>query len=135
MLTRNERMKESMLQEIEDLQDRSQELDELISQQDKEIDKLQNFINSPNGLNQQKVADLEKELSLDEETVEHLLQVIEDLKARADSHESSLINYDREFVKKTEDFNDLSIKLVDGEQEVKILKNKTGIKNLACESR
>ncbi|CAI2372751.1 unnamed protein product [Moneuplotes crassus] len=130
MLTRNERMKEGMLQDIEDLQDRSQELDGIIAEQDREIDKLETYINSPNGLNQQRVAELENELDVDEQTAEHLCQVIEDLKARADYQDSTLINYDREFTKKNEDYHELNVKLVDGEQEVKYLKKKTGIWNL-----
>lgn len=129
-LTRNERMKESMLQEIEDLQDRSTELDDIIATKDREIDKLENFINSPNGFNQQKVAELEQELAVDEETAEHLMQVIDDLKARADQHDGNLINYDRELIKKNDDFNELNVKLVDGEQEVKNLTKQTGITNL-----
>lgn len=121
MLTRNERMKDSLLQEIEDLQDRSQQLDQEIQEQDKQIDKLETFINSENGLNQQKVADLENELLVDEQTCAHLEQVIEELKRRTDTNEEILIKYDSDLVKKTEDFHDLNIRLVDSEQEVKMM--------------
>ncbi|CAI2373163.1 unnamed protein product [Moneuplotes crassus] len=135
MLTRNERTKEAMLQEIEDLQDRSQDLDGIIAKQDREIDKLETFINSPNGLNQQRVTELENELAVDEQTEEHLVQIIEDLKARADQYDGSLINYDRELTKKSDDYNELNVKLVDGEQEVKNLKKQTGIYNLESSLR
>ena len=135
LLTRNERMKDSMLQEIEDLHDRSEELDGIIKDQDQEIAKLENFINSPNGLNQQKVAELENELIQDEEHAEQLIKVIEELKVRADSHETNLINYDKEYLKKNEDFHDLNMKLVENDQKVKHLKNITGIHNLQSELR
>lgn len=114
-------MKESMLQEIEDLQDKSEQLDKDMVHQDRQIEKLETFINSANGLNQQKVADLENELCVEDETVEHLLQVIEDLKKRADDNENILIHWDRDLIKKTEDYHDLNIKLTDKAQEVKLL--------------
>ena len=74
-LTRNERMKEAMLQEIEDLQDKSKQLDKDLVKQDKEIEQIDNFINSENGMNQQKVSDLEEQLKIGEENIEHLQEV------------------------------------------------------------
>lgn len=98
MLTRNERMKESMLQEIEDLQDRSQQLDEDIEGQEQELEKLDEFIGSENGLNQHKVSELENELTIGDQNIEHLLQVIAGMKERTDANETLLIQYDRELV-------------------------------------
>jgi uncharacterized protein (DUF3084 family) len=121
ILTRNEHMKEAMLQEIEDLQDKSKQLDEDLVRQDKEIEQIDNFISSENGMNQQKVSDLENQLKIGEENIEHLQEVIKQLKVKTDENEVELIHRDNDLIKKTEDFHELNIKLVDSEQEVKVL--------------
>lgn len=113
-------MKESMLQEIEDLQDKAKQLDEDMEHQDKEIEKLETFINSENGMNQQKVADLENELSTDEETITYLEGVIEELKKKTTENEAQLIQYDIEYVKKSKDLHDQNIKLVETEQDLQL---------------
>ena len=69
------KLKEAMLQEIEDLQDKSKQLDKDLVKQDKEIEQIDNFINSENGMNQQKVSDLEEQLKIGEENIEHLQEV------------------------------------------------------------
>lgn len=60
VLTRNEQHKDRLMEEL----DKSSQLDEDIAHQDKEIDKLETFINSPNGLNQQKVDELVSEVAV-----------------------------------------------------------------------
>lgn len=56
--------------------DKSKQLDEDLIHQDKEIEKLETFINSPNGLNQEKVDELQHEVDVQDETITHLLEVI-----------------------------------------------------------
>ena len=121
-------MKDSLLQEIEDLQDKSKNLDSTMLHQAKEIEKLENFINSENGLNQKRVSDLEDELATDERTAHHLLQVIEELKAKVDLEEVNVLQKDIELNKKVEDLHDLNIKLTEGSMDFKQTKKAVKIK-------
>lgn len=67
-----ERIKDKILEEM----DKSKQLDQDLMHQDREIDKLETFINSPNGLNQEKVEELQHEIQTQDETIVHLLEVI-----------------------------------------------------------
>ena len=124
ILKRNQRMKDSFLQEIEDLQDTSKELDLTITHQSKEIEKLETFINSETGLNQKRVSDLEAELATDERNIDHLLEVIEELKAKVDIEEANVLQKDIELCKKVEDVHDLNIKLTESTMDFKQIKKK-----------
>lgn len=72
VLTRNEQHKDRLMEEM----DKSKQLDDDLLHQDKEIVKLETFINSPNGLNQEKVQELEGQVDIQDQTIAKHLEVL-----------------------------------------------------------
>lgn len=110
-----------MLQHIEKLQDQEKGLDRVIAETGRELEKLETFINSENGLNQKRVLDLEEELRIDDENILHLEQVLEEMKAKVEFEEANTIQKDIELNKKIDDLHELSIKIVEGNMDIKHL--------------
>lgn len=90
--------------------------------QNREIEKLETFINSENGLNQQKVTDLQNELANDDEMIVHLQQVIKNLIVKVEIDKANNIQKDIELCKKKEDLQDLNVKLVENAMELRNIK-------------